>query len=89
MRMYRFAPMVGERCRLPERCAWPVSRRRASVGSSLNKLGITELTFHTAELAADIAGPDAMLDGRGSARILGAPGGRIACAGRARASSVR
>lgn len=50
----------------------------ASVGSSLNKLGITELMFHTAELQADIAGPGAMLSGRGSARILGAPGGRIA-----------
>ena len=50
----------------------------ASVGSSLNKLGITELMFHTAELRADIAGPAAMLDGGGAASLLGAPGGRIA-----------
>jgi len=50
----------------------------ASVGSSLNKLGITELSFAAAELKADIAGAYAMLAGPGSAPILGAPGGRIA-----------
>lgn len=50
----------------------------ASVGSSLNKLGITELMFDVAELRADLAGADAMLDGSGSAGLLGAPGGRIA-----------
>lgn len=50
----------------------------ASVGSSLNKLGITELMFATAELRADIAGPEAMLLGKGSNALLGAPGGRIA-----------
>jgi len=50
----------------------------ASIGSSLNKLGITELSFAAAELKADIAGADAMLAGPGSDPILGAPGGRIA-----------
>lgn len=50
----------------------------ASVGSSLNKLGITEMSFHTAELQADLAGAEAMLEGRASKPILGAPGGRIA-----------
>jgi alkylation response protein AidB-like acyl-CoA dehydrogenase len=51
---------------------------RASIGSSLNKLGITELMFDTAELRADIGGPDAMLDGRSSSALLAAPGARIA-----------
>jgi len=50
----------------------------ASIGSSLNKLGITEMNFDTAELRADIAGAEAMLSGRGSNAILAAPGGRIA-----------
>ena len=50
----------------------------ASIGSSLNKLGITELMFGTAELRADIAGAEAMLSGHGSNALLAAPGGRIA-----------
>lgn len=50
----------------------------ASVGSSLNKLGITELMFDVAELRADLAGADAMLAGPASASLLAAPGGRIA-----------
>lgn len=50
----------------------------ASVGSSLNKLGITELMFDTANLRADLAGPDAMLSGSSSSSLLAAPGGRIA-----------
>jgi alkylation response protein AidB-like acyl-CoA dehydrogenase len=50
----------------------------ASVASSLNKLGITELMFATAEFRADLAGANAMLDGPESAGLLAAPGGRIA-----------
>jgi alkylation response protein AidB-like acyl-CoA dehydrogenase len=50
----------------------------ASVASSLNKLGITELMFDVAELRADLAGADAMLEGRGVGALLAAPGGRIA-----------
>jgi alkylation response protein AidB-like acyl-CoA dehydrogenase len=50
----------------------------ASVSSSLNKLGITELMFATAEFRADLAGADAMLDGPESAGLVAAPGGRIA-----------
>lgn len=50
----------------------------ASVGSSLNKLGITELMFDTAELRADLGGPQAMLTGSASNSLLAAPGGRIA-----------
>ena len=38
----------------------------ASVASSLNKLGITELMFETANLRADIADLEAMLEGSGS-----------------------
>ena len=50
----------------------------ASVGSSLNKLGITELMFGVAELRADLAGADGLLQGSASDSLLGAPGGRIA-----------
>ncbi len=50
----------------------------ASIGSSLNKLGITELTFDIAELRADLAGPHALLAGPASHPVLAAPGGRIA-----------
>ena len=50
----------------------------ASIGSSLNKLGITELMFATAELRADVVGAPAMLEGSGSSALLAAPGGRIA-----------
>jgi alkylation response protein AidB-like acyl-CoA dehydrogenase len=50
----------------------------ASVAASLAKLGVTELMFDAAVLEADLAGADAMLDGGASARLLGAPGGRIA-----------
>ena len=50
----------------------------ASLASSLNKLGITELMFHTAELRADISGAESMLDGSAVASLLAAPGGRIA-----------
>lgn len=50
----------------------------ASVGSSLNKLGITELMFDTAEFRADLAGADALLDGPESIGLSAAPGGRIA-----------
>lgn len=50
----------------------------ASIGSSLNKLGITELMFATAELRADVAGASAMLAGSGSNAPLAAPGGWIA-----------
>ena len=50
----------------------------ASVASSLNKLGITELMFETANLRADIADLEAMLEGSGSGSLLAAPGSRIA-----------
>ena len=50
----------------------------ASVGSSLNKLAMTELGFQIAEFQVAAAGADAMLDGPESRRLLGAPGGRIA-----------
>jgi alkylation response protein AidB-like acyl-CoA dehydrogenase len=50
----------------------------ASVAASLAKLGVTELMFDAAVLEADLAGADAMLAGGPSARVLGAPGGRIA-----------
>jgi alkylation response protein AidB-like acyl-CoA dehydrogenase len=50
----------------------------ASVAASLAKLGVTELMFDAAVLDADLAGADAMLHGGPTARLLGAPGGRIA-----------
>jgi alkylation response protein AidB-like acyl-CoA dehydrogenase len=50
----------------------------ASVTASLAKLGITELMFDAAVLEADLAGADTMLTGDAGARLLGAPGGRIA-----------
>lgn len=50
----------------------------ASLGSSLNKLGITELMFDTAQFRADLGGAEAMLEGRASSSLLAAPGGRIA-----------
>ncbi len=50
----------------------------ASIGSSLNKLGITELSFDIAELRADLAGPHGMVSGPASHSLLAAPGGRIA-----------
>jgi alkylation response protein AidB-like acyl-CoA dehydrogenase len=50
----------------------------ATVAGSLAKLGVTELLFDLAVLETDLAGADAMLEGDASARLLGAPGGRIA-----------
>ena len=50
----------------------------ASVAASLAKLGVTELMFDAAVLEGDLAGADAMLEGGPAARLLGAPGGRIA-----------
>jgi alkylation response protein AidB-like acyl-CoA dehydrogenase len=50
----------------------------ASVAGSLAKLGVTELLFDLAVLEADLEGAAAMLRGDASARLLGAPGGRIA-----------
>jgi alkylation response protein AidB-like acyl-CoA dehydrogenase len=50
----------------------------ASVAASLAKLGVTELMFDAAVLEADLAGPNAMLAGGPAARLLAAPGGRIA-----------
>jgi alkylation response protein AidB-like acyl-CoA dehydrogenase len=50
----------------------------ASVASSLNKLGITDLMFDSAELRSALAGAEAMLDGSASAGMLAAPGARIA-----------
>ncbi|MEC8392227.1 MAG: acyl-CoA dehydrogenase family protein, partial [Actinomycetota bacterium] len=50
----------------------------ASVSSSLNKLGITELMFDIANLRADIAEIEALLSGHGSDSLLAAPGAKIA-----------
>jgi alkylation response protein AidB-like acyl-CoA dehydrogenase len=50
----------------------------ASAAASLAKLGVTELMFDAAVLDADRAGPTAMLSGDEAARLLAAPGGRIA-----------
>jgi alkylation response protein AidB-like acyl-CoA dehydrogenase len=51
----------------------------ASTAASLLKLGITELSFDSAELRASMQGPEAMLMTDESARaLLAAPGGRIA-----------
>ena len=47
----------------------------ASVNSSLGKLGMTLFTYDLADLRADIAGADAMLDGDASRGLLAAPGG--------------
>jgi alkylation response protein AidB-like acyl-CoA dehydrogenase len=50
----------------------------ASVAASLAKLGVTELMFDAAVLEADLRGAGSMLAGDAAARLLGAPGGRIA-----------
>jgi alkylation response protein AidB-like acyl-CoA dehydrogenase len=50
----------------------------ASVAASLAKLGVTELLFDAALLEADLGGASSMLEGGASARLLAAPGGRIA-----------
>jgi alkylation response protein AidB-like acyl-CoA dehydrogenase len=50
----------------------------ATVAGSLAKLGVTELLFDLAVLETELAGADAMLEGEAAARLLGAPGGRIA-----------
>ena len=50
----------------------------ATVAGSLAKLGVTELLFDLAVLEADLAGAEAMLRGGAAARLLSAPGGRIA-----------
>jgi alkylation response protein AidB-like acyl-CoA dehydrogenase len=50
----------------------------ATVRSSLNKLGATEMMFDEAVLRADLAGPASMLDTPAALRLLEAPGGRIA-----------
>jgi alkylation response protein AidB-like acyl-CoA dehydrogenase len=51
----------------------------ASTASSLLKLGITELMFHTAETRTNLAGTQAMLaDNDAAQSLLAAPGGRIA-----------
>ncbi len=50
----------------------------ATVAASLAKLGVTELLFDAAMLEADLAGADSMLEGGAAARLVGAPGGRIA-----------
>jgi alkylation response protein AidB-like acyl-CoA dehydrogenase len=50
----------------------------ATVAASLAKLGVTELLFDAAMLEADLAGAHSMLEGGAAARLVGAPGGRIA-----------
>ena len=51
----------------------------ASTASSLLKLGITELSFASAEARVGLAGPYAMLAGNEASQgLLAAPGGRIA-----------
>jgi alkylation response protein AidB-like acyl-CoA dehydrogenase len=50
----------------------------ATTGSSLLKLGISEMTFEIASLRADTTGADAMLDGPDTLGLLASPAGRIA-----------
>ena len=50
----------------------------ATTGSSLLKLGISEMTFEIASLRADTTGAAAMLDGPDTAGLLASPAGRIA-----------
>ena len=60
---------------------WAMGRRQgpvASVLGSVAKLGTTELMFDTAVLRADLAGPDAMLEGDVAYVLESAPGARIA-----------
>lgn len=60
---------------------WAMGRRSgpaAGVLGSVAKLGATELAFASAELRADLAGPEAMLDGPVTHQLLSSPGMRIA-----------
>jgi alkylation response protein AidB-like acyl-CoA dehydrogenase len=50
----------------------------ATTGSSLLKLGISEMSFDVAGLRADTAGAAAMLDGPDTLGLLASPAGRIA-----------
>ena len=50
----------------------------ATTSGSLLKLGITEMSFDTAMLRADLAGTHSVLDGAEASGMLAAPGGRIA-----------
>jgi len=50
----------------------------ASVAASLMKLGITEMMFESSVLRTTMLGAEAMLDGPETARLVAAPGGRIA-----------
>ena len=50
----------------------------ATTGSSLLKLGISEMTFEIASLRADSMGAEAMLMGPDTAGLLASPAGRIA-----------
>ncbi len=50
----------------------------ATTGSSLLKLGISEMTFEIASLRADTIGAEAMLTGPDTAGLLASPAGRIA-----------
>ena len=50
----------------------------ATTGSSLLKLGISEMTFEIASLRADSIGAEAMLTGPDTAGLLASPAGRIA-----------
>jgi alkylation response protein AidB-like acyl-CoA dehydrogenase len=60
---------------------WAMGRRQgpvASVLGSVAKLGTTELMFDAAVFRADLAGPEAMLEGEVAHGLLSAPGARIA-----------
>ncbi|MEZ5374974.1 MAG: acyl-CoA dehydrogenase family protein [Acidimicrobiales bacterium] len=50
----------------------------ASVGSSLGKLGTTEMAFDNAVLKAELRGPEGMLWNADTKGLTAAPGGRIA-----------
>ncbi len=50
----------------------------ATTGSSLLKLGISEMSVEVAGLRADTAGADAMLEGPDTLALLASPAGRIA-----------
>jgi alkylation response protein AidB-like acyl-CoA dehydrogenase len=60
---------------------WMTGQRQGPVATilgSITKLGTTELMFDLAELQADLAGADSMLDSAVTSGLLSAPGARIA-----------
>jgi len=76
----------NERQRLVEawirgKSLWMTGQRQGPVATilgSITKLGTTELMFDLAELQADLAGAEAMLDNSAVTGLMSAPGARIA-----------